>query len=241
MSCFQLIDNILIPFTDKKINGISCGFTLPYYGNMALTRESTSSGKSTVENRKDLSNYLGVNINRFFYPYQIHSDKIIYVDEKNAGCGSVTIGNAIQGDACITDKKSILLFVTWADCIPLLMFDPVEKIICAVHSGWKGTHQRIVEKSIAAFSEMGSKIENINVAIGPGIRDCCYKVGQEFMGYFKDYSKLVNETEKGIYFDLSGCVYEKCIESGIKKSNLEFYGHCTSCNVDPQFFSCRRH
>jgi polyphenol oxidase len=240
MNNFDIVDNILKPAVMAKFNEIICGFTLPVYGNMALTRKSYYSGKSTEENRKLLAMHINIDIQRFFSPHQVHSDNIIYVNEKDAGKGSVSLANAIDGDACITDKKNILLLVTWADCIPVILYDCEKKIICAIHAGWKGTNLQIIEKSLKYMNDLGSLKKNINVAIGPGIRDCCYEVGIEFKSYFEEYKDLLREAEEGLFFDLSGCIFRKFIERGISEKNIAFYSKCNSCSDKPAFFSCRK-
>jgi YfiH family protein len=240
MNEFKIHDNILYPVSNFKFNGLLCGFTLPYYGNFALTRKSILSGKSTEENRCNLAKTLKMDINSFFSPHQIHSNEIIIVDEDDKGKGSCSIDNAIKGDACITDRKNIVLLVTWADCIPVLFYDQQMGIIGAIHAGWKGTNLQIIEKTICRMLEMGSKVETIFSIIGPGIRSCCYKVGQEFLAYFENYKNFFRYDQNDIYFDLAGCVNKKCIEAVITNKNIEFFGKCNSCNISPEFFSCRR-
>ena len=85
-------------------------------------------------------------------------------------------------------------------------------------------------------------IKNIFVALGPAIRDCCYKIGKEFIEYFgaKELSPFLKAKNNSLFFDLAGSVNKQLIDSGIKKENIDFYGKCNSCNKDPQFFSCRK-
>lgn len=233
---------VLIP--DWKINfpGLICGFSLPVLGNQALTRKSISTKQSTKQNRINLANHLKINSRYIFYPHQIHSDIIITVTEKNRGMGAYSINNAIKGDACITNKENILLMITWADCIPVLLYDPYSKWMGAIHTGWKGTLINLADKTINALKVNTVNIKNIYAAIGPGIRDCCYKVGDEFKMYFKDtgLSSFLIEKENDLYFDLAGSVHKQLIEAGIEKRKIDFYGKCNSCSEDPYFFSCRK-
>lgn len=130
-----LENHILIPDWSKKYSDVICGFSLPYYGNMALTRKSHSTGRTLKENRILLAETLKIDSKKIFSPHQIHSDIVIYVDDKNSGCGAHSIDDAIEGDACFTDRKNNLLLVTWADCIPVLLFES-KKINCCGNSFW---------------------------------------------------------------------------------------------------------
>jgi YfiH family protein len=235
-------NNLLIPKWNKQYPDLLSGFTLPFYGNQALTRKSRTNNRTTKENRYFLADKLKVDIKNFFYPHQIHSDIIIRVDKNKKGLGAYSLNNAIKGDACITNEKDILLMVSWADCIPILLYDPISNWIAAVHSGWRGTVSNIIGKTINTLKENNADPEKILAAIGPGIRNCCYKVGNEFQEHFKEtgLSKFLKEKKEGLYFDLAGSVYKQLIDSGIKKTNIDFYGNCNSCSKDPVFFSCRK-
>ena len=120
-------NNLLIPDWNKKYPDLLSGFTLPFYGNQALTRKSRTNNRTTKENRFFLADTLKVNIKNFFYPHQIHSDIVIKIDKNKKGLGAYSLNNAIKGDACITNEKGILLLVSWADCIPVLLYDPFSK------------------------------------------------------------------------------------------------------------------
>lgn len=234
--------NILIPEWGKKTPKLTCGFTLPELGNQALTRKSITTEKSTKQNRIGLAKQLKINSKNIFYPHQIHSDIVITVTETQRGMGAYSINNTIKGDACITNKENMLLMITWADCIPILLYDPCSNWIGAIHTGWRGTLNNIVEKTIINLKTNHVNIKNIFAAIGPGIRECCYKVGNEFKEYFKSISlsNFLIEKKDGLYFDLAGSVFKQLIEEGIEKGKIDFYGKCNSCSKDPIFFSCRK-
>lgn len=237
-----LENNILIPDWKKDFRDLICGFTLPYYGNLALTRKSYSTNRSLKENRVFLANTLNIDSKTIFSPHQIHSDIVIYVNEENSGRGAYSIDDAIQGDACITDKKNNLLLVTWADCIPILLFEYKKGIVAAIHSGWRGTKDKLSTKVIKNILEIGGKVENIYCAIGPGIKDCCYKVGSEVVEYFhtKEYNEFIKQKNNEFYLDLQQIVYTELILAGINEKNIDSYPKCNSCDKEYNFFSCRK-
>jgi purine-nucleoside/S-methyl-5'-thioadenosine phosphorylase / adenosine deaminase len=89
------------------------------------------------------------------------------------------------GDALIADQAGILLGIRVADCVPILMVDRERRAVAAVHAGWRGALQRIVEKAAGEMGRMfGSHPENLVAAIGPSIRKCCYEVGEEVSDAF---------------------------------------------------------
>jgi polyphenol oxidase len=235
-------NEILMPNWQIKFKNLICGFTLPSSGNMALTRKSISSGNTTKENRINFADNIGINSEFIFSPHQIHSDIVIDVTNDKKGKGAYSLENAIDGDACFTSEKNILLMVTWADCIPIILYEENNNIIAAVHSGWKSTNLEIIKKTINRIKEKSGGKVRLYAAIGPGIRNCCYKVGKEFLNLFKyeENKELFNLYNEEIYFDLSGFVYKQLINNGLNEENIDFYSKCISCSEDPVFFSCRK-
>ena len=112
---------------------------------------------------------------------QIHSDMIVRVDAE----ALAEAANPRQGDALITRDPGLLLIVQTADCIPILLADTRQRAIAAIHSGWRGTAQRIAEKTLGRMRmEFGTRPEDVVAAIGPGIGRCCYEVGHEVVAEF---------------------------------------------------------
>ncbi|MCG8570960.1 MAG: peptidoglycan editing factor PgeF [Spirochaetes bacterium] len=218
------------------------GFTLPVLGNQALTRPSVSSGLSNQVNRKNLAEILGLDIQSIFAPRQIHSDVIFEVTPALAGKGAAELDTALEGDACITQNKQILLLTTFADCIPVLLYDPQTNWAATIHSGWKGTFLEIVPKTIALLESKGMNVENLYAAIGPGIRDCCYQIGEDFFQYFTQTRYAPYYTKKGSqwFFNLSEVVYHQILKNGLKQEHIDYPRMCTFCHTQPDFFSYRR-
>jgi hypothetical protein len=112
---------------------------------------------------------------------QIHSDIIHVVGSADVAQGE----RAPQGDALITREPGVLLVVQTADCIPILLADTKHRAIAAIHSGWRGTAQRVAEKTLGRMlMEFGTRPQDVIAAIGPGIGGCCYEVGHEVVKEF---------------------------------------------------------
>ena len=90
------------------------------------------------------------------------------------------------GDGLMTQEVGILLPVKVADCLPVLLVDPRRRAVCALHSGWRGALARIIEKGVGEMRRIfGSAPHELQVALGPSIRACCYRVGEEVVEVFE--------------------------------------------------------
>ena len=102
---------------------------------------------------------------------QIHSDIVVFAE--HTGC-------LAEGDALITDRPGITLSIRTADCLPILMGDRRNRAVAAVHAGWRGVSLEIVPKTVKAMADrFGTRLEDLVVAIGPGIGGCCFEVGPD--------------------------------------------------------------
>jgi hypothetical protein len=143
-----------------------------------------------LQNRVRFFAALGASKMRVVALRQIHSD-IVHV----VGAAELPQGEqALPGDALITREPGVLLTIQTADCIPILFADTKQKVIAAIHSGWRGTAQRIAEKTLGRMQmEFGTRPQDVIVALGPGIGGCCYEVGHEVVKEFT--AKFANARE----------------------------------------------
>ena len=125
---------------------------------------------------------------------QVHSDLIWRAEQ--AGDSA-----PLAGDGLITDTPGVLLGIRTADCLPLLLVDTKQRAAGAFHAGWRGTLKRIAEKGVGEMHRcFGSRPENLQAAIGPGIHACCYPVSEEvreqFQSQFAYADTLFSETRE---------------------------------------------
>ncbi len=153
---------------------------------------------------------------------QIHSGKVIR-----------TKVSGLQGeaDALITTNPELWISVRTADCLPILLADPVARVVAAVHAGWRGTVEKIVTHTIAEMLELGAELSTIRAAIGPGIGECCFEVGAEVSPHFDAVGKT--------YVDLAAANERQLQQAGLALDNIWVSKQCTRCNPD-QFHSYRR-
>jgi polyphenol oxidase len=190
------------------------------------------------ENRLKLANILNLDIRQLVFPRQTHTRSVVRLS------GIPT--NALNDtDAIITDKAGICLCVQTADCVPLLIYDPVMNVIAAVHAGWRGTVGLIAKEVVQQFnSHFSSSSQNIRVIIGPSIGPDKYEVGNEVvdavMKSIPNPAQCLIKRPSGKYhFNLWEANRQILLECGILKENIDISGRCTF--TEKEFlFSARR-
>ncbi|MBI4468179.1 MAG: peptidoglycan editing factor PgeF [Acidobacteria bacterium] len=172
---------------------------------------------------------------------QIHSDVVINLD----GRGDVPALRS-EGDALVTDRRDHALGILTADCVPLLIYDPVHAVIAAVHAGWRGTVRQISAKTVDAMgSSYATRPSDLLVAIGPAIRPCCYEVGSAVTEAVKSSSPkgdawLSPHPVSGkAFLNLAAANADQLRASGVAPDRIFDCGLCTACRPD-LFYSYRR-
>lgn len=164
--------------------------------------------------------------------HQIHSDLIV-----TAAGDTGRIGD---GDALITARAGLWVAVRTADCLPVLIADPVTRAAAAVHAGWRGSAREITAKAVRQMAEnFGSDPADLIAAIGPGIARCCYEVSPEVAREFAAWiPELANAAGKTL-LDLAEVNRRQLLQSGLAETSIDASGQCTFCRAD-EFYSFRR-
>ncbi|MBY0505781.1 MAG: peptidoglycan editing factor PgeF [Bryobacteraceae bacterium] len=150
---------------------------------------------------------------------QVHGSRVVTASEP---------GSQGDADALVTATPGLYLSVRTADCLPLLMADVRQRRVAAVHAGWRGTVAGI---PLAAVQAMGSRPEDVWVAIGPGIGRCCFEVGEEVAREFgRDGRQCI---------DLFEVNQQKLIDFGVPAGQIAAHAPCTKCTPGA-FHSFRR-
>lgn len=192
------------------------------YGDMKL---GNLSEKIVLNNRKQFYSDLGIEGSDVVSCNQIHGSNVSIVSEKNKN------SSISKTDGLITASKGVFLMIKTADCIPVLLFDPLRQIVGAVHVGWRGVLNQIILRSLDKFIELGSSSENIIVSIGPAICQKHFIVRDEVLKEFLAcYSSATMVRNKDGYVDLKKAVAIDLIKSGIPKENIEISNECTVCD-----------
>ena len=219
----------------KKYHEIIFGFSTkigldreaPYYFNLS---QSVGDDHSVVEeNRKFLFEMLGLDAENVAMQKQVHGDKISYVT-KGGFCG--------ESDAMITDRPNLGLAISTADCTSIFLYDKKKNVIAAVHSGWRGTQQKILLKTLQRLKDdFNSGPEDIIAYIGPSISQKNYEVGPEVAGKFE--SKFLIAKGEKFLLDVAGSNYDMLLNFGLLIDNVQISHYC-SYELDGLLHSYRR-
>jgi len=268
--CLQAPTLKSIPWLIHGFSTRTGGGSTAYGGrtlNLGFTKDDA---REHVEgNRRSLLLSLGAADKRKPWPLvsvrQVHSD-IIHVVH-SALPGSLTPGS-LTGDGLITNLPGIAIAVMTADCFPVLLADKKNKAVGAFHAGWRGTVQRIAEKGLGIMRrEFGTLPQDVFVAIGPGIQQCCYEVGEELKSQFESQfsyaADLFHEVKDSdtvhqkypllfmnmrapghgdqcirLHLGLREANRRQLLEAGVPQKQISALEQCTSCDTR-QFFSHR--
>jgi YfiH family protein/pyridoxal phosphate enzyme (YggS family) len=168
---------------------------------------------------------------------QVHGDQVIRVDDP------ATLQGEMQGDALTTHLTGVLITVATADCVPILLFDPVRAAISAVHAGWRGTLLGIVKRTVVEMGRhFGSRPSDLMAAIGPAIGPCCFEVGAEvWRGVSSAHQDTVvaRKTDEKAMLDLPRLNAIQMEEVGLLPARIAVCDRCTACSPE-LFYSYRR-
>jgi YfiH family protein len=210
--------------------------TAPCQGSLALHTHEPSS--KILHNRSQLQKQFPTM--KFVVANQTHSDNIAILSNKES-LGWQDIESAIENcDALITNQSGVMLTILTADCVPILLLDPIQKVVAAIHAGWRGTEQKILLKTVQKMQEQfDSNPEDIIAGIAPAIGRCCYEVDEEVAKHFLEYPKAIDHKEANKYMlDLPSINHHQLLHAGLKKEHIEDSNICTACEVD-HYFSYR--
>jgi purine-nucleoside/S-methyl-5'-thioadenosine phosphorylase / adenosine deaminase len=194
---------------------------------------------------------------------QFHSNRVVRVTAADA-----ERPQPWKADGAITDVPGLVLGILTADCIPVLIADPKRRIAGAFHAGWRGTVKRIVETGVGRMRlEFGSRPEDMVAAIGPGIGQCCYAVGEEVLSEFESQFSYGRELFREVYdsdpvrtkypmlfltqrapghspigpslhVDLIEANHRQLVAAGVGERSIQIVAGCTQCHPE-LFFSHR--
>lgn len=223
-------------------------------GVLNLGFQEWDTKENVCENRQRLECALGAQRLSLVPLLQFHSDVVHLLDAAPQ--------MPLRGDASATNRPGLLLAVQTADCVPILLVDPRQPAVAAVHAGWRGTLQRIVAKAVGHMRmQFGSRPEDLLAALGPAIGGCCYQVGTEvasrFLAQFPRAGEWFDELRTGdepnplqwlnrmppghqpppenVFLDLRKANRWQLLEVGLSPQKVFVSDLCTACRRDLLF------
>jgi YfiH family protein len=232
-------DNILTHCFTTRLGGVSGGEC----ASLNLSFNKNDNKENIIKNYRIITDAIGVDFNKMVLSNQIHDNKVRVVKPADAGKGLVRESDIIGFDGLATNYSGIPLVTFYADCVPVLMLDPVNKAITAVHSGWKSTVKNISYQALMLMKDTyGSNLKDIQVAIGPSICKECFEVDFDvyncFIEKFIWCKKYTHYRDGKYHIDLQRIIKQVMVEAGVLECNIDISDVCTKCNNDV-FFSYR--
>lgn len=233
----------LLKYKDILVHAYSLGTDTNFRTSRGKNKKQLSPEEmqQAYKNYDKLCNAIGESYINIVKPNQDHTQNIQRVDKKiNLSVPDFNLNDYNSTDGLITAKKDILLATTNADCILLMFFDPVRKVIANVHSGWKGTLQRISVEAVRKMQkEYESCPEDIICCICPSIRKCHFEVEKDVEQLFRDEFKELNleliierKSEKKWNIDTVQINKEILKMAGLSEKNIIDSKICSVCNFD---------
>lgn len=191
------------------------------------------------QNRNSLAAALGVREGRLFFPSQVHKTRIVRVTAKT------TRTELLETDALLTNERGMGIAVMSADCVPILLYDQKNNAIAAVHSGWRGTVAKILQKTLQEMQALfGTEGKDLWAGIGPSASQDSYEVGEEVINevaqsFGQRNDLLIPTVPNKAKLDLWNANKLQLLDFGVSPSRIEISGLCTIKNNN-HFFSARK-
>jgi len=230
-------------FTTTRKGGHSEG----HYASFNCSPYCGDAEEDVRKNQEILYNGLPHRPKSLIIPIQVHGTEMAWVDKDFLALTAAEQRERLNGvDAVVTTEPGYCVCISTADCVPLLIYDRKHQAVAAVHAGWRGTVNRIVEKTLTLMRQkLGTTGDDVLVAIGPSISPESFEVGEEVYETFKDHgfdmarvSLWKEETQKH-HIDLWEANREQIYSFGVPETQVACAGICTFIRHD-EFFSARR-
>jgi polyphenol oxidase len=231
---FESLPHLRHGFSTRHGHASALGKASFNLGNLSLYSQAQAS-----ENRRRFLSALSFENAPLVTLRQIHSNRVQVIENIAGQCGP------LEGDALTARLAGVALAVQTADCLPILIADPVNHAVAAVHSGWRGTRSRVLLNTILEMQRaFNSNPSQLLIAIGPGIRACCFEVGSEVVDQFNEEypgcdMAIPAPSRPGKYrLDLCKALNIQMDLAGVAAENRHDLNICTRCNTQ-DFFSYR--
>jgi YfiH family protein len=217
------------------------GVSGPPFESLNLGRKWGDDSANVDENHRRLLAASGTPV--MYAASQVHGARILHV---RAGDDPVAVRRE-EADGLCSDSPNLSLAIYVADCVPVLLADPVTGAFAALHSGWRGTVAGVVAAGVNALADkFGSRPTDLRAALGPAIGPCCFEVGPEVVAAFE--ALVPDAHESGIvrpgphkpHVDLRLYLRLQLLQMGVRPEHIDACPACTFCDGQDRFYSYRR-
>jgi YfiH family protein len=159
-----------------RSGGVSSG----PYATLNLSLSVGDDPARVLENRRRLATAVGVPLSDFVFARQVHGAGVRVVTRADRGSGTLSLDDALDGvDTLITATPGVVLVILTADCVPIVLHDPVAGVLACVHAGWRGTAAGVTAAAVAAMQRLSARPSDVVAGIGPAIGADRYQVGPD--------------------------------------------------------------
>lgn len=188
-----------------------------------------------LANRRVFAANAGFDIGGLVLGEQTHSDNVAIAD------GSKRYFANTDGFVSVT--PGVFIAAKTADCQPVMIADPVNRVVGVCHAGWRGTMKKIAAKTVKEMVKLGAEADKIVAALGPCIKPCCFEVKEDFVALFEQSApellRFITDNDGAHHADISAMNEEVLLSAGVSKENIHICEECTCHNGD-KYFSHRR-
>ncbi len=165
---------------DAAVTARDGGVSSGPYATLNLSLSVGDDPARVLENRRRLAAALGANPGDFVFARQVHGAGVRIVGPADRGSGAFTLDDAVPDtDALVTTSPDVVLAILTADCVPIVLHDPVAGVLACVHAGWRGTVALVPAAAVAAMQSLGSRPSDILAGVGPAVAPARYQVGPD--------------------------------------------------------------
>lgn len=231
----------LLEYSDILTHAYTLGTDVSFRTNRINGVISEEEKQEYINSYKSIAKQLSCDYINFVKPNQNHTDVVKIINNKiNKDLPDFNLKEYDETDGLITSKNNMFLSTTNADCILMLLFDPIKKVVANIHSGWKGTLNTISVKAVQKMiKDFDCNPEDIICCICPSIRKCHFEVDKDVMELFYNKFKYLNNIDEIIKqnkqkWNIDTVLINQIIleNIGLKKENIIDSKICSVCNSD---------
>jgi len=231
----------VVAVVSTRHGGVSAGSL----GSLNLSYAIGDDPERVRENRRRFAGAIGVEPSAVVCAAQVHGNRVASVDENSAGAGFDDRETAVPDvDGLVTDRPGLALWLGFADCVPILAYDPARPAVGIAHAGWRGTLAGVATELVSTMvRRFGTQPADLRVAIGPSIGPCCYTVGSDLVATFdrgcdasEDLFSIGADGRQRL--DLWEANRRLLLRAGVAAERISSTDLCTACRAS-EFFSHR--
>ena len=233
-SYFQFENLAQFPGIDHGIFTRNTGHSQPPFAGLNVSYGIGDEDKAVARNRDLISGIMGAG--EMTYIHQVHGREIAVLGRDRKAKNNPVAARPLIADAVVTDQSGNYLVVQVADCQSVLMYEPTRQVVANVHSGWRGSIQNIVGRTVDTMKQhFGCSPDGIIAGIGPSLGPCC----AEFIHYETEIPKeFWGYKDSDDHFDFWAISSDQLMKAGVPQRNIESSQMCTRCRTEA-FYSYR--